>query len=316
MAVNEKGLVFAKNYVWSKLPTSPDEADGQLIEEAHMDFPEVSGAGWAISTADDYAKWMRCWLEPSSGPLSQEMIKELRSPRSIVPPEEIYNERFEGVMAYGLGWFMSSYKGHMVYWHTGGLIGAGSYVLLCPDIKWGMTFFANIQDASFKLKGLAVEFVGCCTGYSRGRAGRNERKSTKKLSSLYKKIVKKSAEEREKLYPNAPPTPTVAHSLPLEGYTGTYRHAGYGSLTFAVEKDEDGKECLQVDSRDRTWKYMLGFQHVNAENWVVSRRSANSPWKSLGKAESKVSADGKVTWAIAMEPAMPDVLTWFAKVEQ
>jgi len=202
----------------------------------------------------------------------------------------------------------------MLYWHTGGLIGGGSYVLLCPEIKWGLTFFANVQDASARLKGLAVELLDAALGIPEEE--RTERTTVDKQAvKLFEKIVAEAGKAREKLCPSSPDTPTLPLALPLQGYTGTFGHAGYGSLTFVAEKDADGKDCLVIDLTNRTWRNKLVLHHVNAESWLVTRSSASSPYEVLVKAESKVAADGRVSWGIAMEPAMPGVLTWFTKVE-
>lgn len=90
-----------------------------------MNFPEVSGAGEVISTADDYAKWMRCLLSNSS-PLTSSMTKDLWTARSMVTDEGDMQAPYDGnLLDYGLGWFICSYQGYRVLYHPGGILGAG-----------------------------------------------------------------------------------------------------------------------------------------------------------------------------------------------
>lgn len=119
----------------------------------------MTGAGYAITTADDYIKWMRAWLKPDSGPLSENVIKELWTPRSIVDLSDHDVDPFVGVPVYALGWFVNMYRGHLVYWHTGGIFGAGSLIVLVPDLDFGISFFANILDAASKFRGVALDLL-------------------------------------------------------------------------------------------------------------------------------------------------------------
>jgi CubicO group peptidase (beta-lactamase class C family) len=314
--VKDRGLVLAKGTVWSKFLGDPKESEGTLVEEDHMDFPEISGAGWAISNADDYAKWMRAWLDTSSSPLSEDLKKELWLPRSIVPPDEAYNAAFEGTLTYALGWFVSTYKGHMLYWHPGGIIGAGSYLLLCPDLKFGVTLLANGQDASFKLKNLATDILDEAISIPE-----NDRILGKKCDehvyALYKKFAGDMEKARDKMYPAVADHKPTPHALPLEAYCGIYHNPAYARLKVTMTKSEDGHDALLCDFRDRTWKNTIVLEHINAELWFGQRGFLHSPLRVATRGESKIGADGKVAaFGLTMEPAMPDTLSWFERSDQ
>lgn len=315
-AVEEKGYVLAKGYTWTKLPSDADEQDGQLVEEPYMDFPEVSGAGWVISTAADYAKWMRCFLDPASGPLSEAVIKEVWTPRTIVPPDDGGDSvPFEGMMSYGLGWFVCMYQGHTLYWHTGGLTGAGSYVVLVPGLKWGVTFLTNGHDGAAKLKGLAIELLDQALGIPEDERTGRER-AEEGLLEGYREMAESYRNARSRLYPDAPSsTPTVPLTLPAEAYAGKYRNGAYGPLTFTVNKyDDDGKVGLQCEMFDRTWRNTWAIRHVNAEAWLASRASGSSPIRTAFRVQSKVGVDGRVAgFGVAMEPSMPEHFFWFER---
>ncbi|KAK4550747.1 hypothetical protein LTR36_000326 [Oleoguttula mirabilis] len=318
-AIKHNNDVLAKGHTWTKLPQDPAEQDGHLEEEGYMDLSEISGAGWAISTADDYAKWMRAWLDPTAhggkGLLTEDMIKELWKPRSIVPASDHDKTPFDGIMTYGLGWFICTYKGHMLYWHPGGLTGAGSLIVLVPDLKWGVTFFPNGDNGGGKLKGLAVELLDRALGIPE-----HERTAMQKTDDSVLASYREMANEYDKARSDRFGGHTTAvNRLPLilsiEQYAGTYRNETYGPLRFTTQKSSDGSQDILLCSiDDRTWARTLTLEHVNSHYWFVTMSGMHSPLKTASKAESRVGVGGMVeAIGIAMEASLPDALFWFEK---
>ncbi|KAK4634248.1 hypothetical protein CLAFUW4_02254 [Fulvia fulva] len=149
---------MAKGYTWSKLPHHEDFGDGEFRAEEPMDLRPVSGAGYMISTGDDYVKWLKALLSRSDlNPITVEITKECFSPRMICPPTGVSEAIFDGGhLLYALGWFVASYKGHRIVYHPGGLVGGGSRVLLCPSIKFGTSFLSNGFGAGERLASLQL----------------------------------------------------------------------------------------------------------------------------------------------------------------
>ena len=321
-AVEERGEVLARSYYWTKLPGTEGYEDGESRAQAYMDFPEVSGAGEIISTAEDYAKWMRCLLS-SASPLSRDMLKELWTPRAVITDDNDMSAPFDGEqLAYALGWFTCSYRGYKCVYHPGGIIGAGSLVFLVPELKWGMCYFGNGNDVGMTLRGLPFAVLDGMLGVG-GREGGLERVE-QAVRKQFKKIREEGEKGREKLYPHAPAEPTVPLSLPIEEYAGTYRSKAYGRITLSVtsesqtptatsaSKGED--KVLYFLADNKTWTSSLTLEHVNAEFWLGTRGWSDSPIRSLFKAESRAGVDGRVGWfGLAMEEAMPDCLIWFQR---
>ena len=311
-AVEKKGEVLAKGYTWSKLPGDPEEDEGELGEEEWLDFPEVSGAGYVISTANDYAKWMRCLLS-SSAPLSEAMTKELWSSRSIVPLDDSFCVPFDGgLVTYALGWFPASYRGYRVLFHSGGLTGAGSYVMLAPDLKWGVAFFINGHDGCPKLSGLAFELLDEVLG-TPGKDRNGMKRIEERTLQEYKEMATNYINARKTLYPSAPGVPNVPLSLPFEKYAGSYQNLGYGPVTLAVQDGEKGAKnlCFQWQ---RSWPTKFWLEHVNADYWLLIRSLHTSPLRTVMKVESKIGPDGEVAgFYMAMEPTMPETMMWFER---
>ncbi|KAK5132232.1 hypothetical protein LTR08_009292 [Meristemomyces frigidus] len=315
-AIEKGGRIIAKGSTWSRLPTDTHDAAGHLVEEKYyMNLSGVSGAGYVISTAEDYTKWMRCWLRPASGPLAQTMIQELWTPRTIIPPDGKDNAPFNGVSTYGLGWFISNYQAHKLYWHPGSLIGAGSLILLVPDIDWGLTLHTNGHDGSAKLEGLAMEVLDHALGIP--EAERTAlRRTDDALLDDYREMVHTYTTARSRLYPTAPATPNIPLPVRTEEYAGTYRNVTYGPLNFTASlSNKDIGDRLVCGMRDRTWESLLVLEHVNAQYWLATITRARSPLKTALRAESRLGVDGRVeAIGVAMEPSLPDEIFWFDKV--
>ncbi|OQO10049.1 hypothetical protein B0A48_04405 [Cryoendolithus antarcticus] len=301
----------ATGYTFSHVPSEQGEAGGELREEPNKDLEGISGAGYVMSTADDYAKWMRCLLD-GAGPLSPEMIKELWTPRTIVPDEEEQREHFDGVICYCLGWFKATYRGQEVVWHPGGVTGAGSCVMLLPKQKWGVTFFANIMGASALMSSLAFWLIDDLLS-----TPTDERKSAF-LDQQYITALGKERDalpkQQAKLYPDVPDRRVAPLSLPAESYAGTYQHAGYGSITLVYKADSEGAYLYAEVSRTFGAEYI--FRPVNGEHWLGERWVSVWPARGALRARSKIGADGKLQgFEIAMEPEMPDTMMWFARTK-
>ena len=94
---------------------------------------------------------------------------------------------------------------------------------------------------------------------------------------------------RERLYPDA--KSSIAHSLPLESYTGTYSHLGYQEITIVEKNDK-----LHADVLERTWAYKMDLQHISGEHFLASMYGTNSDilMDEAAKAKFSINAQGKV----------------------
>ncbi|KAF7189656.1 Protein flp [Pseudocercospora fuligena] len=292
-----RGEDVVKLYSWS---------DEQWREEPSMDLTEVAGAGYVISTAEDYAKWMRCLLERGP-PLSEEIIEELFKPRIPATSGGADSVPLDGGFAnYALGWFVGAYRGRRVYYHAGGIIGGGSRVMLCPEIGWGATFLSNGNSSGELLKGLLFELLDTAlreerTGYA---------KCEEVVPKMFEEIRGQSEKSFQKVFPNLPERPVVPLALPLVEYAGTFRSVGYGNLDIKTGLDPtSGEETLLCDIEDRTWRAKWTFRRINGEHWRVDSDPSQLPQSR--RAESRVEYDGRISWGIAMEPAMLETLIWF-----
>jgi CubicO group peptidase (beta-lactamase class C family) len=123
---------MASGYSW-------DYEKEEFTEVPYMTLTEISGAGSVISNVLDYAKWIKSLLH-QSGPLSEDVHKDIRLPRVLWGPNPGLGY---DLMLYGLGWTRTLHKGHVVYTHDGGMHAYGAEVYWFPDAKYGVVVFGN-----------------------------------------------------------------------------------------------------------------------------------------------------------------------------
>jgi len=109
-------------------------------------------AGGIISNVDDLTSWMLVHL--NQGKYGRDLEKKLFSERNqremwrihttLLPRKNSrYNTHFSG---YGLGWFLSDYKGNLRVSHTGGLAGMLSRTVMIPDLGLGVVVLTNTES--------------------------------------------------------------------------------------------------------------------------------------------------------------------------
>ena len=101
---------FAAGYYW-------DEKNGSFGTVPYMPLEEVTGAGSIISSVRDYAKWLRCLVEEAA-PLPKAAHRAFKTPRVFVSDEP---GAYDTPSGYAFGWWTTSYKGHRVWTHSGGM---------------------------------------------------------------------------------------------------------------------------------------------------------------------------------------------------
>ena len=193
----------------------------EYLSVPYVDSDVVSGAGATISNVLDYAKWLRC-LMARAPPLSSAAHDALHFPRislpPLLPPQHIKHSGFRGVDGYALAWFISNYRGEVMIWHTGGLLGFATMMAYLPRKQWGFTIMANSgqggrpanQILSFRL---LDDFLG---------TPESERLS---WSTILERDVERAAEPLRDpvrhLYPDAPRgDKAIPLTLPLSHYPG------------------------------------------------------------------------------------------------
>lgn len=83
---------------------------------------------------------------PSPAAVSEVVTPQTIAPddapsRLLVPPAASDG----GLLAYGLGWFVHSYRGRRIVWHGGDTDGMAAVVALVPEARLGVAVLSNLQ---------------------------------------------------------------------------------------------------------------------------------------------------------------------------
>lgn len=106
--------------------------------------------------------------------------------------------------------------------------------------------------------------------------------------------------------------PLIPPALPLEQYTGHYKHPGYGNINLELGHDDVGPFLL-CRLTDRTWPLTVHIRHVNAEHWFCTVQFSKSPPRIGTKAETEVGANGRIK-CIRLGLGIEGELLYFTKV--
>jgi hypothetical protein len=263
---------FAKCYHW-------DEKEKALFELPWIEQPEGGGCGEMISNVLDFAEFLKCMMKKSK-PFSEQGHNELIKPRVITGPDE-EPKPFMAHGLYALGWEVGCFHGESVIGHDGAVDGFASKMFYLPRLKWGLVAFGNKSFADQALDGIAWALVDDLLDIPIGERFDWD----KEAQDVWEKYMPKP---REELFPNVP-QPPIPLSRPLSAYVGEYEHAGFGKTVVNMKNSK-----LEVDFRDRTWRFMLYLEHISGEFFFVEK--TEDPTREVGtcRAQFQIDADGIV----------------------
>ena len=122
-----------------------------LGETVQMD--DLLGGGALNSTVSDLARWLQAWVNggmyKNRSVLPAGYIKKATGSYIIVDnglPFQYPDEQFENM---GLGWFLSSYRGHYKAEHTGNIDGYSSILTFFPYDSVGIVLLTNQNGSPF-----------------------------------------------------------------------------------------------------------------------------------------------------------------------
>ncbi|KAJ9264739.1 hypothetical protein DTO195F2_2190 [Paecilomyces variotii] len=256
-AARAKGLGdrITAGYIW--------DADSREYKELQTpDSPEAQGAGFIITSVNDYIRWVRAMIN-HEGPITEGIYNGLVKSRIFQNPEAENLNPLTSPSVYAAGWEIFYYRGHMVVSHDGADPGFGTIHFFLPGFKFGGAIFGNSSDggivAAIVMRELIDEVL---------RVPRAERPDWNKIVSAENSEGKNSDEEklRQKLSPGIQePQP---QKTPLDAYTGEYWNKGYRLFTVEVK---DGK--LFIDATDRSMGFTLTLEHICDQTKYIAHMS-------------------------------------------
>ena len=194
-------------------------------------------AGGVVSNASELARYLRFHMNKGRWDghvlLSEQAAEQMQTPQGVIPESEVspfYATEFPelGHSTYGLGFFITTYRGHKLVWHSGSLDGYSLLFSFLPREKLGVLVLTNLsgnrpvpicvtRNIFDRLLGAEpIDWVGRC-------------------KALDRKAESESAAARRKTEAARKTGTHPSHVLPE--YSGIYAHPAYGSVTIGAAGD-------------------------------------------------------------------------------
>lgn len=204
----------------------------QVISWRNID--NIAPAGSINSNVQDMAQWVRLNLGDGvyekKRLISSNAIKEMQTPQTIVrlegPRASLYPEAH--FLSYGLGWFLSDYRGRKLVEHGGAIDGMRAEVAMIPEEKLGLVILTNLNGTTLP-QALMYKILDFYLSAPQRDWSSQMLKVEKNLEAVAKAAEKKA--EAERVNGTSP-------SLPLEKYAGTFQSDMYGKTKVTFENQK------------------------------------------------------------------------------
>lgn len=206
--------------------------DNSIEKTDYYDIRAMAPAGSINSSVNDMAKWLQLWINggkyQGKEVLPAEYTLEAMSSQMVVSGGVPSKERPDVFLSnYGLGWMLSSYRGHYRVEHGGNINGFSASTSFFPSDSIGIVVLSN-QDGSsvpsivrniISDRMLSLPFRDWQTqAYSADTAAKAKAKAAAKTTASTRKSGT-----------------TISH--PLKDYTGVYTAAGTEHFELSLERD-------------------------------------------------------------------------------
>jgi CubicO group peptidase (beta-lactamase class C family) len=208
--------------------------DEKRVAVPWRNMDNAAPAGGINSNVVDMSRWLRLLLNDGvfegQRILDSLQVEEIYTTQVVIHPQSPVKFTFpmgSEFLGYGLGWFVSSYHGHRVVEHAGGVDGMMAHVALVPDLELGIVVLSNMITQFLPLA-ISQWVIDRQLGLPETDW------STERLNSFraYQQRLEAAEEEKEaSRNADAPP------SLLPAAYAGTYSHAYYGDVMVCVRAD-------------------------------------------------------------------------------
>ncbi len=210
-----------------------DRVSGKTVRMPYKDIEVMGAAGSINSTTRQMIKWIAMHLnEGKVGErqiVSQKMLRECHRHQMVIDDFGT-GKVFEGyttLQAYGLGWFIESYRGRKLVHHGGNIDGFSAMQAFLPGTGFGLSILTN-QNASTANNAILYTLIDLYFG--------DEAVDwVEKLEDFYADMRKQAEDEQKARLEQAPKDAPATFAL--EAAAGTYEHPGYGELILTAGAD-------------------------------------------------------------------------------
>lgn len=244
----------------------------QAISETDALSQNAAPGGAIVASAQDMSRWVEVQLnqglaENGHRLFTAKQAREMWTPQTLMPIDE--NAFPSGAapqfQSYALGWKVTDYRGRKIVWHTGGIFGFRSVVVLCPSEDVGFAIMINSEDTSLVM-GLMYELLDHYIV-----PGQPVADWPQKWASFSEAQARRALETAAARSPSG-----AAPPLPLASYAGEYADPWYGPMSVKLEGGRLMMNFKQspgmVGEMQPRWRdtFLVRWQEATTEPAIVS----------------------------------------------
>ncbi len=266
--------------------------DAEAVHEVPLlKADDVGPAGSINSTLEDMTQYLRMYLDGGQHGgkpvLARTDVSQMMSPQMIIPSSGIDPEL--GFNHYGMGLFVTSYRGHTLVHHGGNLDGFSLLISFLPGAKAGAVVLTNMDSTSLRevlTYNICDRLLGLEPVDWNGR-----------LMARYLAGKKAEADATAKNY-----VPRITGTRPahaMDEYVGEYRHPAYGAIVVS-------RAAKETDLAIAYHGFTSTAVHWHFEQWKVPPDALDR----LERTDLAFNTDwqGHVrSVSVPMEPAVKDI---------
>lgn len=124
-----------------------------IVQVPHYAHQNIAASGAIYSSANDLGRWLRWLLNDGEIDgkrlIERDTLAQTMRPQMLIgstgPADELLFPR-SNFIAYGMGWFVSDYRGRRTLSHTGGIDGMAAFIALLPEEHLGVAVLSNLES--------------------------------------------------------------------------------------------------------------------------------------------------------------------------
>ncbi|MED4240971.1 serine hydrolase, partial [Priestia megaterium] len=252
------------------------EKNEDIVKVPFRNIDTVGAAGCINSNIEDMAKWVLFHLKQGKVGehelITPDMLQQMYQPHIPIPDDPLLSTSETTLNCYGLGWFISAYRGYKVIHHGGNIDGFSALVSFIPQENIGLVILTNTGTTllpSYLANQIYDELLGLDT------------------IDWHKRAIEDTTKFKEMMKDLDKPLPQVKETTPTHGvdeYTGIFEHPAYGKIEVYKQNDT---LYLKWESLDIEMKH----HHYNmfTTKWNLSHTEMNILIAYEMNAEGKLS---------------------------
>jgi CubicO group peptidase (beta-lactamase class C family) len=269
-----------------------DDEEGVHEVPPYVQNQALGPAGGIVSNLADLTQYAMMYLNQGTldgkQVISAADVRQMTSPQMVIPSSGVDPEL--GFDSYGMGFFVTTYRGHKFVHHGGNLDGFSLLISLLPDDHVGAVVLCNMEATQLR-EVLTYHIYDLLLALP--PVDWNQRELTR-----YKASKASEEEARKKNY--VPRVAGTRFSHPIDDYVGEYAHPAYGEVAIARAGD------------DSSLKLTFHGMSSTAEHWHFDIwRTPHNPLDLMQETEIMFQTDWQgniASLTSSMEPTVKDIV--------